>query len=612
MHALLNLSLALAATVGTPDEGSVLRDLEALTGEVQLRSFQALAELDEEQLESLATLAERVAIESDRYLEHRRSLLEIQQVTFLEFREQDLEGGEFKPVTTRSTGRANGLGRERSKEFVHSLTMIDELAREVLDPGQLLLVELLEPEQLVRCALGEKLRAPGDPLRRQAWGALEAVAGSKGGALSRKAAAEATKLVRVAEREELPAWDSAAELLRITAFLERAAHLSKDTSLRCRADLAAELLPDTRREHLQEDLKRIHLEEHPESSTLVRLLLTEKAASILRGGRAVKPSARRREVRELEEEVCLLRRQISLLNLLNGLHLTREQLGRLAEIGERAGRELPPGVAAAPSSFSSVGFPPHPDVSVAREAEEKQLERELDRLRADAERGRLPAAKEVRLVQALAGCASVPQRRLDPEAERALAEELLEVLTPAQEEVVLRFSACLIPPRDLRDPVRVGQAAGDENLGKELQRIRDLDEDSYRAGRAKIVERSLSWLERQDGTWPAGERGRALEELGAVFDEARGLDDVAFAVRRAELGARIELLGRKTRLLQELKPKSARELERRAVRYLFDPDLPVLARDIVARRERRGAADPVDLEKLVGAPSCEDGGCAVD
>ena len=177
MQALLILPLAFGVSAETPPGEPPAVDLEVVASEARLRSFQALAGLDERQSEALASLADRMAFDRDRYLGHRLSLLQIQRVAFESFRQEDLDGGEFQPLTMRNTSRANRLGNDSRIDFVKSLADYDALAREVLDPGQLLLLDLLEPEQFVTCALGPKERAPGDPLRRQAWGALEAVAG---------------------------------------------------------------------------------------------------------------------------------------------------------------------------------------------------------------------------------------------------------------------------------------------------------------------------------------------------------------------------------------------------------------------------------------------------
>ncbi|MEW6074662.1 MAG: hypothetical protein AB1726_18980 [Planctomycetota bacterium] len=606
------LLLALVPPRAAAGEALAGRDLEALAAEARLRSFQALAGLDLTQTETLAGLAERVAGERDRYLARRASLLAIQKATFTAFRHQNLDGGELTPLVERNTAEASHLGDKTRNEFVASLAGIDALAREVLDPGQLLLVDLLGPEELVRCALGEADRAPGEPLLRQAWGALEAVAGEKGRTLERLAGDEARQLLAVAAREGQPAWDPAAEEERIAGVLERAACLSDRAAERCRGALAREILPRTKTEHAREGLARIHAEKVLAPSTLLRLLLAEGAASILRGGEAADLTPERRAVRELEADVETLRDQISLLNLLNGLHLSRAQLAALASCGERAAAARAKEARVLPSALASIGLPPGPGEPPDGAEGRERLGREMQRLSDELGRGRLPVAKRVRRIEAIAGRRPAGPAGLSPEAAAAGAREVLAVLTPAQEQVLLDFNRCLLPPPELKDPVRVGQAGGNERRLRELALVRDVPAERYGARRAQIAEGALFRLEKLEGSFSPDAREAVVAELLAIFDEARALDDAAFAVRSAELVARLENLGLATRLKEELAGDRETELASRAANLLLDRYVPELAREIVARREQRGLPDPVDLETIAPAPSCKDGKCAVD
>ncbi len=607
MQALLILPLVFGVSAESPAV-----DLEVVASEARLRSFQALARLDDEQTEALAGIAERMAADRDRYLEHRHSLLQIQRVAFESFRQENLDGGEFQDLTWRNTSRANRLGEESRNEFVRSLAVYDTLAREVLDPGQRLLLGLLEPEQFVRCALGPKERAPGDPVRRQAWGALEAVAGKKDKALARVADAEARRLLDVAEREGCAAWNRDSELARITEVLTGAGFLPEKTAERCRGVLTAELLPITEKRNAREGIDRVHKERFPDPSTLMRLLLAENAGMILRGGVGGTGSAERRAVQQLESEVIDQREQINLLNLMNGLHLSREQLSALVDLGDRVGEDSGDYVTRArPSAFASLGVGP---VFLESDDEDggQRIAQEMERFRAELGRGRLPAKKTVRRIETIAGSTPRNGPPLPKEKVDAYAREAIEILSPAQERVLIEFRACLLPPKELTDPVRVGQAGNSEKYLRELRALRELPEDRYQESRETLAEKTLSRIEKDKGSWPEDKRGQALEELLAIFDEVRELDDAAFTIRAPDLSGRMEQLELKSRFLAEMRADHQELLVARVRNHLLKPCVPELAREMIVRRDARGLPDPVDLETINPADSCKDGDCAID
>jgi hypothetical protein len=606
--------MALGILAGFSSEETTGRDLEGLASEARLRSFQALAELDGEQLAMLAGLADRVAERRDRYLDRRLSVLEIQRTAFGKFRGENLDGGEFTSLVQKNTEKAERIGNVSSREFVRSLSMIDEIAREELDPGQYLLLEVLDPEDFVHCALGPMARAPGKPLERQAWGALEAVAGLQGLQLTGKARREAERLLEVSAREGAAPWDHEAELIRIRALLERAASLPERAIERCRERLARALLPRTESARARRELRELHLQEHPRPSTLVRLLLVEGAASLLRGGETTDSTARQREVRELEGEVAELRHDINLLNLMNGLHLSRGQLATLRGIGGQA-REERAKVAERrphPSLFASLGFPPAPLEPSGKEGDRTQLGREMKRLRDEIDRGRLPGEKGMRGMERIAGHAPVARPLLPHVCRAELGGEVLEVLSPAQVQVLFDYVSCLIPPEELLNPVRVGEAGNDEEVLDALREVRDIPEERYGEERRAVAEGVLSRLERHEGSWPAGERERVVGEIAELLDEVRDLDDASFTVRSPDFIERVSTLEFKSVLLAKVDIDREHELNRRANVHLLDPRVVDLAGAIITRRDERGLPDPVDLETIRPADSCKDGKCAVD
>ncbi len=104
-------------------------------------------------------------------------------------------------------------------------------------------------------------------------------------------------------------------------------------------------------------------------------------------------------------------------------------------------------------------------------------------------------------------------------------------LDPGQWEVLRGFSPCLLPPQDLSNPVRAGQAGAGGRYEKWLERARSLDE----AGQAYAIRRLLDKERAHLGPLP---EGRA-EEVEAILAEASMLDEVDYAIREPELMERL-------------------------------------------------------------------------
>lgn len=180
--------------------------------------------------------------------------------------------------------------------------------------------------------------------------------------------------------------------------------------------------------------------------------------------------------RSIAEETDSLTEEISLLNLLRGLELTRDQQVRLLDLARRA------------SSLRE-------ECRARQDAERREWDRDLARLRQSlltVDEIPDPALEE----RVMAG----EERIYEIEGEltsrlQPLAVELGLLLLPAQLEVVRTFQPCLIPPSSLRDPVRAGQAtSGEPELDgalHDLDLVRLLPVDAFNALARPLVEAHL-------------------------------------------------------------------------------------------------------------------------
>lgn len=191
-----------------------------------------------------------------------------------------------------------------------------------------------------------------------------------------------------------------------------------------------------------------------------------------------------------------------------------------------------------------------------------------------------------------------------PDAARVVA-----TLSPEQRAVLADYKACLVPPRNLRDPVRAGQA-NDPRWGERLlARLRTLPPDRFAREGGRRMFDALREIEAKEGTLTDLERCACLLLLAETAREARSLDDATFALRAPGLAARLEPLRKLESLRREMKEALGpdRVALRNAERFLLDPAIAPLCR---RRMERLAHGPPVEPPAEVPKAERCDGGSA--
>ncbi len=185
------------------------------------------------------------------------------------------------------------------------------------------------------------------------------------------------------------------------------------------------------------------------------------------------------QVKKIKE----IRAEISLLNLLNGLYLSDEQSEELIPLAEEA-VEL---------------RRKHRD-TLAKHSDSYFLE--LGELRDGLYQpaGPKPEAKQ----KATASHAELEKKPLQELVEQlgVLEDKARLILSDAQVAIVEDFKPCLIPPKNLRDPVAVGQASTTKREKKMLDMVRRMPDELYAEKKNKIAEFIVKEAEHQKGEVP--------------------------------------------------------------------------------------------------------------
>lgn len=307
---------------------------------------------------------------------------------------------------------------------------------------------------------------------------------------------------------------------------------------------------------------------------------------------------------ECDREIGELRADINLLNLYNGLNLTSKQI----EIILKEAR-------GATKTTRAM------DEQTAREERksalrEKELLEDLRRHLAKNKdvpstlRARYDNLRRERHQAQINGNAAVQNQ--DRIAQSAARVEAL--LTEAQLEVLRTYKPCLIPPRDLRDPVRVGQSGDDTRYAPVIERIRKLPDFVYEANREKIIDSIVKAAEKHNGKLDDEARKVYGETVADVLAEARAMNEAEFQFNKQELSRKIETEDRIQSIKEELAASGLAWFERQGqiARFFLTPRaIPILEKRL-RLNEAFARGEKVDLDAIEGAENCRDGKCSID
>ena len=122
-----------------------------------------------------------------------------------------------------------------------------------------------------------------------------------------------------------------------------------------------------------------------------------------------------------------------------------------------------------------------------------------------------------------------------------LAPEVDAVLTDAQKKIMQDFACCLIPPTDLSDPVRAGQAEVSEGALQLLRRIRTAPASTWDVARTKTINRLKQlYVARQPELTESDLRGIETK-LTDLFERTRKMSDAEFELNKDALCVELKM-----------------------------------------------------------------------
>lgn len=251
------------------------------------------------------------------------------------------------------------------------------------------------------------------------------------------------------------------------------------------------------------------------------------------------------ETEKQRGEVAKLRKEINNWNLINGLYLDQPQIERIAALYDGA----------APKSTK-------PDTLVTRPEGQKLVE---------------------------------------------LEKAVEQVLNPGQRQVLADYKACLIPPKNLKDPVRVGQASDHSMIEQWLTKARKLTGEPLN----KAIDAALDKEAEHFGELNKAERQKRVVLLHQVVRQAAAMSDSEFEISKAELAERIAPADRAKELRKELDELARqRGLPGKLALFMLNPEFIGQLRERGQQLAAGVEAKSADLAAGPQAENCEKG-CAL-
>jgi hypothetical protein len=274
---------------------------------------------------------------------------------------------------------------------------------------------------------------------------------------------------------------------------------------------------------------------------------------------------------------------ISMLNLVNGLNLSEKQLRGLLLINKKIKSEEE-------NTFNSSEF------NNLKKKKEEAFEKLYRFLKDNPD-------SENKMLQQKAQKANLDLKDyLQKEAAsakdvlNASAKKARKILTSEQLQVIDSFSPCIVPPDDMRDPVRAGQASqGDENVVKILDRIRKVKNSRVLdAAAEKIADRIIDGTNSHIYKMTLRETAERKTEIIDLIKKVNTLNDTEWVLERDKILKK--LMPDKDKLKNMYKSIEKRNPHTisidglsngRIIQYLLQPDIaiPILESRLSAQRK---------------------------
>jgi hypothetical protein len=287
---------------------------------------------------------------------------------------------------------------------------------------------------------------------------------------------------------------------------------------------------------------------------------------------ADKPAEFEIEYSEKALKVKTLFSDISTVNLLNGLHLTTDQMKGILKLAKKAQNIKQEFLGENASIY----------MNALEEAEITYTKLFNEIMKGDPARGDIEK-KAAAINHRLKVMKDKAARNIENELS-VIHNELSKILTNEQQQVIDTFKPCLIPPKDLKNPVRAGQASSSDRGVKILRRLRDIPDYAWNHRKNEIISRMVERFSRYRSVLTEEEKEKEIKRLLDLTNKVRSMSDTDFELEKENLAEMIKPVDRIDELREELhrrEPYMRKPKASKAVRFLLNKRIiPILEQRI--------------------------------
>lgn len=186
-----------------------------------------------------------------------------------------------------------------------------------------------------------------------------------------------------------------------------------------------------------------------------------------------------------------------------------------------------------------------------------------------------------------------------------IEKELTGILLDAQKEIINTFNPCLIPPKDMKNPVRAGQAQNNEMAVELLRHLRRVPDEVFEERKSEIAQRHLEMIQKRLGKLTDEEKERESQRFLKVIEKVRAMTDKEFELNGPGLANEFMNESKKDLSRDKDLREEIEQIERirhggpsRLGRYLLNPKIiPILEKRLEIMKNPRKIA-PADLDKI--------------
>jgi hypothetical protein len=229
----------------------------------------------------------------------------------------------------------------------------------------------------------------------------------------------------------------------------------------------------------------------------------------------------------IRTQVAELQEDISAINLLNGLYLSQDQMKQILQLAREARQVREQATINSQSLMDAL-----------RQAEPAYAALKEEIQKGTPARGTIPT-QAAQINHHLKDLQDQSHRQMAVQYQ-SIEGKLKAVLTPEQLKVVEDFSPCLIPPVDLRNPVRAGQAASNQGLVNRLRQLRAIPEDKWQGRRQMVVQKMVDKISENHYRMTETEKTAEKSRLLAVLEKTRHMSDMDFELEKEQLAEQIK------------------------------------------------------------------------